>query len=326
MPVDTTTSRILRLLSLFQTRRFWTGQELADRLGVSGRTLRRDVERLRELGYQLNTVRGTAGGYQLAAGAALPPLVLSDDEAVALAVSLRIAATSGPLVGLAETGIAVLAKVEQVLPTRLQTRVRALRSTTVTSALQGDVVSADPETLARLALASLNTYRVGLRYRIDTGEISTMTVEPIALVPHAHRWFLVGWDLNGKEWRTLRIDRIENVEETGLKFTSREPPDADVASYVARLFGEFPQYEANVIIEAPYEITSAYLGHYVRDLSADGPARTHWHIQAERMETLAGGLAWLPWDFRIESSPEFIQYIRGLGLRMIHATPPRPPA
>lgn len=319
MSGGTTTSRILRLLSLLQTQRFWTGRELADRLGVSGRTLRRDIERLRDLGYQLSTQRGAAGGYQLAAGASLPPLVLTDDEAVALAVGLRIAATTGPLVGLAETGIAVLAKLEQVLPSRLQARVRALRSATVTSASPVGAIATDPETLARLALACLNTYRLGLRYRVDNSETSALRLEPTALVPHARRWFLVGWDLAGQEWRTLRIDRIENIEETGVTFRPREPPDSDIASYVARLFGEIPQYEADIIIDAPIRVASAYLGDYVRDLSAEGADHTRWHIQAERMETLAGGLAWLPWSFTIESSPEFIEYIRELGDRMIHA-------
>jgi predicted DNA-binding transcriptional regulator YafY len=234
MAGDTTTSRILDLLSLLQTRRFWPGEELATRLGVSGRTLRRDIERLRLLGYRVEAQRGQIGGYQLAPGAHLPPLVLSDDEAVTLAVSLRIAAANGPAVGLAETAITVLAKLEQVLPRRLQRRVGALRSPTVIfTPPVGDTPIADPDTLVVLALACRDRQRIVLDYRAGDGAMTTREVEPSAIVTRSRWWYLVCWDLTRHAWRTLRVDRISRVSNTGTAFAPRALPAQDASAFIA---------------------------------------------------------------------------------------------
>lgn len=309
MNEDSTTSRVLRLLSLLQTHRFWTGRDLAARLGTSGRTVRRDVERLRELGYRLSSTRGVDGGYQLEAGADLPPLVLTDEEAVALAVALRTAASNGPVVGLAETNVAVLAKLEQVLPTRLAGRVRALQSATAVPAPVGELSVADPETLARLAFACRDAQVLRLRYVAADGAESPRKVEPMALVPHARKWYLLCWDLTRQDWRTLRVDRIVDIAETRLPFVPRKLPAPDAATFVGRLLGESPTHTADVIIHASLDEASAYLRGYVRGLVSNGPHRTRWRIQAERMETLAGALAWLPWPFEVNGSPEFTKLL-----------------
>jgi predicted DNA-binding transcriptional regulator YafY len=320
MSGDTTTSRLLRLLSLLQARRFWTGQELAERLGVSGRTLRRDIERLRTLGYQVAAQRGQVGGYRLSPGADLPPLMLSDEEAVTLAVSLRLAAVSGPMVGLAETSVSVLARLERVLPARLRDRVRALRTSTVLSTGPGEAaISADPDILVRLALACRDTQRVRLRYRARDGAHSTREVEPIALVPRFRRWYLVCWDLSRHDWRTLRVDRISHVGERGEPFAPRRLPAADAAEFVARQLGAEPVHTVDVVIDAPLEVTSEYLAGYARGLVDAGGGRTRWTISGARLEPLIGALAWLPWDYSVHGSAEFVALARQVAARISRA-------
>lgn len=306
---ESPTSRLLQLLSLLQTHRFWSGRELADRLGVSGRTLRRDIERLRDLGYRLSSTRGSDGGYRLDAGADLPPLVLTNDEAVALAVALRTA-TAGPVVGLAETSVAVLAKLEQVLPQLLRARVDALAKATVVPTPIAMESTTDPDVLVGLAFACRDSLRVRLRYTAADNRDTERPVEPVALVPLNRRWYLVCWDLSRDDWRTLRVDRITRVTETRVPFVARRLPAPDAATFLERQFGEAPVHVAVVTINAPLEETSAYLNGYVRGLEADGPSRTRWRIQAERMETLAGALAWLPWPFTVSGSVEFEESLR----------------
>lgn len=320
MSGDTTTSRLLSLLSMLQDRRFWTGHELAERLGVSGRTLRRDIERLRTLGYQVSAQRGQVGGYRLSPGADLPPLMLSDEEAVTLAVSLRLAAVNGSMVGLAETSVSVLARLERVLPGRLRDRVRALRVSTVLSAGPGDgSVAADPDILVRLALACRDSQRVRLRYRAADGAHSTREVEPVALVPRARRWYLVCWDLSRHDWRTLRVDRISQVGERGEPFAPRRLPAADAAEFVARRFAAEPAHTIDVVIDAPLEVTSEYLAGYGRGLVDAGGGRTRWTLMADQLETLVGALAWLPWDYSVHGSAEFTALARQVAARMSRA-------
>lgn len=317
MPELSTTSRLLQLLSLLQTHRFWSGTELADRLEVSGRTLRRDIERLRDLGYRLSSTRGSDGGYQLEAGADLPPLVLTDDEAVALAVALRTAASTGPIVGLAETNVAVLAKLEQVLPTRLRARVRALQSAMVLPApAVATEAAVDPEILARLAFACRDAQRLRLDYVAGDGSGTARRVEPLALVPRSLRWYLVCWDLDRDAWRTLRVDRIDRISETRMPFTPRPLPAPDAAAFVAKQFRESPVHTADVTIEANLDETTAYLAGYAHSLTADGAHRTRWHIEAERLETLVTALVWLPWPFIVHGSPELMQLTRTFSERL----------
>jgi predicted DNA-binding transcriptional regulator YafY len=227
-----TSARLLRLLSLLQAHREWSGARLADRLGVTARTVRRDVERLRELGYPVNATPGTGGGYQLGAGAELPPLLLDDDEAVAVAVGLRTAAGQG-IEGIGETSVRALAKLEQVLPHRLRRRVGALNAFTVPM-LRGPRSSAvDPGLLTELAHLCRDAERLRFDYRGHDGGETRRTVEPHRLVCTERRWYLVAWDLDRVDWRTFRVDRLTPRPPHGPRFEPREPPVQDLAGYVS---------------------------------------------------------------------------------------------
>ncbi|MET9385066.1 YafY family protein [Streptomyces sp. NPDC002928] len=228
-----TSARLLRLLSLLQAHREWSGAELADRLGVTARTVRRDVDRLRELGYPVNASPGTGGGYQLGVGAELPPLLLDDDEAVAVVVGLRTAAGQG-IEGIGETSVRALAKLEQVLPHRLRRRVGALNAFTVPM-LRGPQPSAvDPAVLTELAHLCRDAERLRFDYRGHDGAPTRRTVEPHRLVCTERRWYLVAWDLDREDWRTFRADRIKPRPPHGPRFTPREPPAEDLAAYVSQ--------------------------------------------------------------------------------------------
>ncbi|MER6134532.1 YafY family protein [Streptomyces sp. NPDC001815] len=228
-----TSARLLRLLSLLQAHREWSGPDLADRLGVTPRTIRRDVDRLRELGYPVNASPGTGGGYQLGVGAELPPLLLDDDEAVAVAVGLRTAAGQG-IEGIGETSVRALTKLEQVLPHRLRRRVGALNAFTVPM-LRGPRPSAvDPAVLTELAAACRDSERLRFEYRSHEGAPTRRTVEPHRLVCTERRWYLVAWDVDRDDWRTFRVDRITPRPPHGPRFTPREAPAEDLAAYVSK--------------------------------------------------------------------------------------------
>ncbi|WP_017568958.1 helix-turn-helix transcriptional regulator [Nocardiopsis halotolerans] len=224
-----TSARLLRLLSLLQTRRDWPGGELADRLQVSARTVRRDVDRLRELGYPIQATMGTGGGYQLGAGAALPPLLLDDDEAVAVAVGLRTAAQGG-VSGIEETSVRALAKLLQVLPSRLRRRVDALGTFTVPVASDGPTV--DSDVLALVAGTCRDSERLRFDYERHDGSASRRTVEPHRLVSRGRRWYLVAWDNDRDDWRTFRVDRMRPLTPTGPRVPPRDPPEQGVAAYL----------------------------------------------------------------------------------------------
>ncbi|MGW1161072.1 helix-turn-helix transcriptional regulator [Streptomyces sp. NPDC002513] len=234
-----TSARLLRLLSLLQTHREWSGADLAARLGVSDRTVRRDVDRLRELGYPVNAGPGTGGGYRLGAGAELPPLLLDDDEAVAVAVGLRTAAGQG-IEGIGESSVRALAKLEQVLPERLRRRVAALNAFTVPMLHSARSATVDPAVLTELAHLCRDAQRLRFEYRTGesgqtvTGAPTRRTVEPHRLVCTERRWYLVAWDLDREDWRTFRVDRITLKPPHGPRFTPRTPPADDLAAYVSR--------------------------------------------------------------------------------------------
>lgn len=232
-PMLETSARLLRLLSLLQAHRDWSGAELAERLGVTPRTVRRDVDKLRELGYPVNASPGTGGGYQLGAGAELPPLLLDDEEAVAVAVGLRTAAGHG-VEGIGETSVRALAKLEQVLPNRLRRRVSALGAFTVPMLRGPDASTVDPGVLTELAGACRDSERVHFAYRAHDGSVSRRVVEPHRLVCTERRWYLVAWDLDRADWRTFRADRITPTPPHGPRFVPRRPPADDLAAYVSR--------------------------------------------------------------------------------------------
>ena len=224
-----TTARLLSLLSLLQTRRDWPGALLAERLAVSDRTVRRDVDRLRELGYRVTAAMGPDGGYRLEAGSDLPPLLFDDEQAVALAVALRTAAASGADVG--EAAERALATVRQLLPGRLRARVDTLRFDTVPAATAGAPPRVDQPTLLALAAA----VRAGEAVRFDYADgAAVRRVEPHHVAARAGRWYLVGWDVDRADWRTFRVDRVALRTPGGPRFRRRELPDGvDVGSYLA---------------------------------------------------------------------------------------------
>lgn len=225
-----TPARLLNLLSLLQTLREWPGSELAERLSVTPRTIRRDVERLRDLGYPVQASRGASGGYRLAAGKAMPPLLLDDEEAVAIAVGLRTAAGSA-VSGIEEASVRALAKLAQVLPARLRHRVSTLGAATVP--LPGAGQGVDPELLAVLAGAVAGPERLRFAYRAADGAESRRLVEPHRLVATGRRWYLVAYDNDREDWRIFRVDRMEAPLPTGVRVPPRELPAPDAAAYVA---------------------------------------------------------------------------------------------
>ena len=247
-----TSTRTLRLLSLLQARRYWPGPELAGRLQVSPRTLRRDIDRLRELGYPILAQRGVAGGYQLAAGAALPPLLVEDEEAVALVIGLQAAAQSA-VEGIAESSVRALAKVVQVMPARLRRQVEALGAMTVParwgSATQPSV---DPGTLTTTALACRDSERIHFAYTAADGRQTDRHVEPHRLVQLGRRWYLVGYDLVRHDWRSFRLDRLAEPRGSGARFRPRTLPTADAATFVrAGIKNVATSYDVEILVEAP---------------------------------------------------------------------------
>jgi predicted DNA-binding transcriptional regulator YafY len=265
----TTGSRTLQLLSLLQTHRYWPGPELAERLEVSVRTLRRDVDRLRELGYPVDGSRGVDGGYQLAVGASLPPLVVDDEEAVALAVGLRTAAQSG-IAGIEDASVRALAKVEQVMPRRLRARVEALRSATVAGALRPGP-SVDANVLTAVAQACRDEERLDFAYVNRDGERTERRVEPHRLVSVGRRWYLVAYDLTRFDWRSFRLDRLAEPRPTGARFRPRKLPADDAAEFVrSSLDGTAPaSVEVEAVVSAPLARVQASIGRWVTDAHPD---------------------------------------------------------
>jgi len=234
------TERALQLLSLLQTHRFWPGEELTAHLGVSARTLRRDIDRLRSLGYPVDATPGSGGGYRLAAGAHLPPLLLDDDEAVAIAVGLRSAA-SASIEGMEDTALRALAKLEQVLPDRLRRRVLAVHTNVASLQWSNDGSVVDADALAVLALACRDREQVRFDYRRRDGDDSSRLVEPHQLVSAGRRWYLAAWDVRRDDWRTFRLDRLQRARLAGGRCTARELPGGDAAAFVAQSIRSMPQ-------------------------------------------------------------------------------------
>lgn len=325
-----TSGRTLRLLSLLQNHRYWPGTELAGRLGVSPRTLRRDVGRLRELGYPVRAHPGIDGGYQLAAGADLPPLVIDDDEAVAVAVALHAAAAgsgSGADDGsedtVGEASVRALAKLTQVMPARLRRHVAALTSMTV-SARWGRRPGAQAiatGTLTVIALACRDAERVRFGYTAASGDRTDRYVEPHRLVSLAGRWYLVGYDLTRQDWRNFRLDRIEGPPRgTGERFAVRTLPTADAAEFVRQSIGSARgRYEAEALVRAPEDEVRAALGHWASvEPVADGQCRVRVTSDNLDWPLMLLGLAGA--DFRIESPPELADHARSWARRFTAAT------
>jgi predicted DNA-binding transcriptional regulator YafY len=321
-----TSARLLRLLSLLQARRDWTGTELAERLDVGARTVRRDVDRLRRLGYPVQASPGVAGGYRLGAGASLPPLLLDEEEAVAVAVGLRTAASVG-VAGIEETSVGALAKLEQVLPSRVRRRVNALGSVTVPYPGSGSAV--DPETLSVIATACRDRERLRFGYRSHEGEPSRRTVEPHRLVHTGRRWYLVAWDVGRDDWRTFRVDRIEPRPQADRRFVQRNPPAEDIAAYVSRAVSSArDRYQARVILRAPLAEVAGRVPQAYGTLEPIDERSCLLLTGADWLGGLAVYVADIGVDFEVLDPPELVEMVRELAGRFgrAAATTGRAPA
>jgi predicted DNA-binding transcriptional regulator YafY len=357
-----TSSRALRLLSLLQNHRFWPGAELAERLGVSPRTLRRDIDRLRELGYPVTAHPGVDGGYQLAPGAALPPLVLDDEEAVALAVGLRLATqgtTQGTVAGaasddtrgghaagddpsgghaasydpsgtVAEAAARALAKVTQVMPARLRHRAEAVAAMTEPAswdtARAGQAAAINPDLLTTAALACRDSERIRFAYGAASGERTERHVEPHRLVALDRRWYLVAYDLTRNDWRSFRLDRVLGVpQQTGARFRPRALPAADAAEFVRRNVTAAPGGRlVEAIVEAPAAAVRERLGRWAT-VTESGPARCVVTItNADNLDWPVIALGVAGADFHVLSPPELAERIADWGARFTRSA--RPPA
>jgi predicted DNA-binding transcriptional regulator YafY len=312
-----TSARLLRLLSLLQARPEWSGPQLAERLGVTTRTVRKDVERLRDLGYPVHSTLGAAGGYRLGAGAALPPLLLDDDEAVAVAVGLRTAA-GGTVTGIEETSLRALAKLEQVLPSRLRRRIGALQTYTVPIPGAGPTV--DAGVLAFVASTCRDQVRLRFDYRDHAGAATLRTVEPHRVVHTRGRWYLLAWDVDRRDWRTFRVDRVDPREMTGPRFTPRPlPDDGDVATYVTRRIGTaLWRYRARVRVFAP---AGAVSGRLPPGIGIE-PVDEHMcvvDVGADTLGMIAHYIGLLDVDFEVIEPPELVAHVRRLADRYARA-------
>ena len=317
-----TSSRTLRLLSLLQNHRYWPGAELAERLQVSPRTLRRDIDRLRELGYPVQAQRGADGGYQLAAGTALPPLVVDDEEAVALAVGLQVAAQSA-VEGVAETSVRALAKVVQVMPARLRRQVEALGAVTVPASWGSPAQPAvDPGLLAVVALACRDSERIRFAYTAADGRETSRHVEPHRLVLLGRRWYLVGYDLARHDWRSFRLDRMAAPSGTGAPFRSRALPAPDAGAFVRESIGNVTAvYDVEVLIEAPAAAVRERIGRWVT-IEEAGPDRCRVRMTADSLDWPVLALGAAGADFRVISPPELLARVHDWGHRFARAAGP----
>ena len=318
------TGRALQLLSLLQTHRLWRGAELAERLEVTERTVRRDVDRLRDLGYPVDATSGTEGGYRLATGAHMPPLLLDDDEAVAVAVGLRYAATAA-IGGMEESSLRALTKIEQLLPDRLRRRVTALHSNVTSMRWSADDDVVEPESLSLLAAACRDREEVRFDYQRRDGEDSRRLVEPHQLVTAGRRWYLVAWDQRRHDWRTFRLDRLREPRLAGGRFTPREIPGGDAASFVATSLGSIPRHhQASIAVDATFadlEDVLRWVDHTLVKTEAESCVVD---IRGDDFDWLAMTIARvaLTAPVRVIEPPELAENVRQLATHL-GVTPPR---
>ncbi|WP_433700259.1 helix-turn-helix transcriptional regulator [Nocardiopsis sp. CA-288880] len=319
-----TSARLLALLSLLQAHRERSGAELAERLGVTARTIRRDVDRLRGLGYPVHATRGTAG-YRLGAGAAMPPLLLDDEEAVAVVVGLRTAA-DGSVSGGEEASLRALAKLEQVLPSRLRGRVNTLHGATLRAGAQpGPTVS--HETLMAVAEACRRRERLRFGYTSPRGGPTARTVEPHSLVSFGRRWYLVAFDTDRQDWRSFRVDRLTPRTPTGPRFVPREPPHGDAAAYLARqLSSETWPFRAVVRLHASSEAAADRVWPGMGVLEAVDEHSCLFHVGSESPSDLVWMITSVGLDFTLVSGPDGLaDAFRDQAARCTAAVEDRPP-
>ena len=298
-----TTSRVLQLLGLLQSRRVWTGEELADRLGVTTRSVRRDMERLRDLGYPVQASRGHAGGYQLGAGAALPPLLLDPDEAVA---------------GVGESALRALTKLDQVMPSRLRSQVAAVHDATVTLTSPSTDSAVEPDVLMTLARGCRDREHVSACYVDRTGNSTQRRLEPYQLVTTGRRWYLLAYDRDRQDWRSLRLDRMADVRSLGSTFVAREAPDA--AEYVRRSISSSPyRYVARVRFDAPEATVAQHFSPASVTIEPDGPGACVVTAGADDPERMVVYFATVGCDFEVLEPPEVMQAVETVAARLRRA-------
>jgi predicted DNA-binding transcriptional regulator YafY len=313
--VESPAARLLALLSLLQARPHWNAPELAGRLGITDRTVRRDVTRLRDLGYPVEAAPGRTGGYQLGRGGALPPLLLADDEAVAVALGLRAAATGG-VSGYDEAAVAAMAKLEQVLPSHLRERVLAL-SSSIVLVRSGGEAPVDPECLLLLAQGCRRSERVTFCYVDGDGNPTDRRVEPYGVVNVDRRWYLVAWDLDRDDWRTFRLDRMSELVLAGHRFTPRGAPDT-AAMVLDGLTQTAYAWQAEVLVRAELDEVAVDVPASVGTLEAV-EGGTVVRMGANDLGWIARYLAGLEHDFEVLDPPELKTELRALGRRLQRA-------
>lgn len=314
-----TSARLLRLLSLFQAQRYWSGAQLSRRLEVTGRTLRRDVDRLRSLGYPVHSTSGVEGGYQLGAGATLPPLLLDDDEAVAVALGLRTSAQGG-VSGIEDASLRALLKLEQVLPPRLRHRVTALHGFVVPLERRGPTV--DAALLSTMAGACRDCEGIRFKYQDRAGSATLRHVEPHRLVHIGYRWYLVAWDVIRKDWRTFRIDRIEGKPKTSTRFQPRKPPEGDFAKFVSKSLSQVPYpIRARITLHAPLETLAKRIPPSAGVLESIDENSCMLKTGSHSVEGIAMHLSWLGVAFQVHEPPELIAHLRTLADRFSASIP-----
>jgi predicted DNA-binding transcriptional regulator YafY len=322
-----TSARLLRLLSLLQARPEWTGPELAERMGVTTRTVRRDVEKLRGLDYPVEVGFGPGGGYRLGSGAALPPLLLDDDEAVAVAVTLRTAAGSG-VAGPGETALAALVKLERILPARLRARITAIPVAIVAPRVAPTV---DPSVLAAVGAACRDRRVLEIDYTARDGSPTRRRIEPIHLVAWGRRWYLVAWDRDRDDWRTLRVDRMvprlaPDGLPTGPRFAPREVPGGDPAAFVADRVADVRPFRCVVRVAAPAEQVRATIWTDQVRVEELGPDACRVRLACDDARSAALILTGLDTDFVVESPDVLVDELRRVADRYARAAGAQPMA
>jgi predicted DNA-binding transcriptional regulator YafY len=307
-----TSARLLKLLSLLQSPKDWSGAALAGELGVGVRTVRRDVDKLRNLGYPVEAVPGVAG-YRLGAGASLPPLLLDDEEAVAVAIGLRSSAT-GSVAGIEESSVRALTKLEQVLPSRLRYRVKLLQSVAVTPTVGATV---EPDVLLAVAAACRDHQRLRFDYRSHDGSATVRTTEPHRLVYTGRRWYLVGWDLDRDDWRTFRLDRLSPRIPTGPRFTPRQPPalDQTMSGVAWRAY----RYQGRFLVQAPAEQLADRIANTVGTVEAIDGSSCLLETGSNSLDELLLYIGVLGYDFEVLSPPELVAHVQTLITRLTAA-------
>jgi predicted DNA-binding transcriptional regulator YafY len=311
----TTSARLLRLLSLLQSRRHWTARDLYERLQVSGRTVRRDVERLRELGYPIHASPGLGGGYSMRPGSAMPPVLLDDDEAVAVAVAMRAAA--GSIGQMDEAAMGVLAKIDQVMPARLRKRASSLHSVTVSLPGVQDVPVADA--LMQIAGACRDQKKLTIDYADRAGRQTARQIEPVRLAHTGRRWYLVAWDLERKDWRTFRADRIGRVVASGNRFVSRKLPQ-DVVKFVSQSISYEPySCRARLKLAGSVGEMAKRIPSWIGMLEPLDAQHCVLSVGAPSPAALAGFMLMAGVDFELLDAQELLPQLRTVARRLSHA-------